>query len=624
VNEKAALPKKDETTRGIDIHEYHFKTPQKKDFRINLWDFGGQVIMYFAHQFFLTANSLYILVTDGRQENSNFKYWLHVIDLLGKDSKIIVIQNEVGNRLHRTNLNDYLSPFKNIVFTKSLNLNKDIPKIISLRRSVEKEIQKIPSIGKPLPKRWIQVREKIKAAAKENDIIDCIKYFELCKTEGIENKDKALKLSEDLHSLGVFLHFQKDPILRNSLILNNNWATGAVYSLVDNEFVKTTKKGQFTENDFNKIWNEGRFVDKNFEIIQLLKNFNIIYEIPDTRKRKYIIPQLLPEKKPEYTWDDSMNIEVFFKYEFMPKGIISSFVVRMHRYIHKQQFVWRYGVLLERENTMAEVIENELAQSINIKIRGHFPQDFMTIILEEIDKINEKFQDIKVEKHVPCNCRNCYNSNDPTFYEYSDLKDRLRVNNPNSLKIQCKNLQYDFVDVKLLMESIVILDKKKEKLTKEVDEKENITKPLKVFISYSKHDKIALERLKKTLKPLRREDKLITWDDSDLIPAEDWDDKIKRKLDQTDIIIFLLSIDLLATNYIWNVEIKKAQEKNKEIKILPVIYKDCQWKNIVFFKGKTALPTKGEPILSKNWDYEDQAWTNVETGIRSLLENLKR
>jgi len=166
VNENAELPKKDETTRGIDIHEYHFKTAQKKDFRINLWDFGGQVIMYFAHQFFLTANSLYILVTDGRQENSNFKYWLHVIDLLGKDSKIIVVQNEVGNRVHRTNLNDYVSRFKNIVFTKSLNLDKNLPRIRSLRKKVEEEINLAHTLN-IIFKAGSQVTEVM---AKENQI----------------------------------------------------------------------------------------------------------------------------------------------------------------------------------------------------------------------------------------------------------------------------------------------------------------------------------------------------------------------------------------------------------------------------------------------------------------------
>ena len=460
VDEKAALPKKDETTRGIDIHEYHFKTIQNKDFRINLWDFGGQVIMYFAHQFFLTENSLYVLVTDGRQENSNFKYWLQVIDMLGKESKVILVQNEVAGRVHKTNLEDYCSRFKNIVFTKSLNLDIDIPGIISLRKDVQRVIQKIPSIGKPLPKRWIQVREKLKSAAKKDDIIDCSRYFEICKKEDITDTTKALELSEDLHSLGVFLHFQKDPVLRNTIILNNSWATSAVYSLVDCEWIKNENKGQFTETEFGKIWTGARFNDRHFEIIQLLKNFNIIYEIPDSRIKKYIIPQLLTEKSPTYKWDETKNINLFFKYEFMPKGIISSFVVRMHRYIYKQKFVWRYGVILERENTMAEITENELDQSINIRIRGDYPQDFMTIIIEEIDKINSKFQDIKVEKNVPCNCLVCKEGINQTYYKYSDLKERLRTNTPKSLNIQCKNIGYDFIDVKSLIESIMTLDEK--------------------------------------------------------------------------------------------------------------------------------------------------------------------
>jgi Leucine-rich repeat (LRR) protein/GTPase SAR1 family protein len=615
-NEVLPLPTKDETTRGIDIHEYYFITKQNTKFRINLWDFGGQVIMYFAHQFFLTSNSLYVLVTDGRQENSNFKYWLQVVELLGKNSRVLLVQNEVGGRVHKTNLDDYVDRFKNIVFTKSLNLDRDIPKIKSLRKQIEKEIQEIPSIGKALPKRWIQVRERINEASKKNDIIDCAQYFEICKKEGIVDKEKALKLSEDLHSLGVFLHFQKDPVLKNFLILDNSWATGAVYSLVDNETIKTKNKGQFTENEFGKIWDQEKFYDKHFEIIQLLKNFNIVYEIPHTKIKKYIIPQLLPEKQPDYMWNTSENVVLFFKYDFMPKGIISNFVVRMHRYIENQQLVWRYGVVINRNETKAEVIENELEQTIYIKIKGKYPQDFMTIIVEEIDKINEKFKDIEVDKYVPCNCNKCLSSNDPSFFVYAELKDRIRVGNPNALKIPCKNLQYDFVDVRPLMESVVVMDAQIEALKREVDEKE--PKPKKIFISYSKADKVAKERIKTVLHPLAREGKINIWDDSHLIPAEDWDEDIRIQLQESDVILCLVTIDFLGTDYIWKTELELAKTNN--ITILPVIVDFCNWTEHEVLSKRSALPKKGVPIKSQEWETEAQAWTEVEKGIRRLME----
>src|SRR5664280_1655409 len=36
-------------------------------YRLNIWDFGGQEIMHSTHQFFLTKQSLYVLVLNGRE-----------------------------------------------------------------------------------------------------------------------------------------------------------------------------------------------------------------------------------------------------------------------------------------------------------------------------------------------------------------------------------------------------------------------------------------------------------------------------------------------------------------------------------------------------------------------------
>jgi GTPase SAR1 family protein len=46
--------------------------PNGKNFRVNIWDFGGQEIYHQTHQFFLTERSLYALVADTRTENTDF------------------------------------------------------------------------------------------------------------------------------------------------------------------------------------------------------------------------------------------------------------------------------------------------------------------------------------------------------------------------------------------------------------------------------------------------------------------------------------------------------------------------------------------------------------------------
>ena len=70
-NPNAEMPAPGDTTRGIEITRLDEKMPQTgESLRINVWDFGGQDIQHYAHQFFLTGNSLYALVTNERIQDS--------------------------------------------------------------------------------------------------------------------------------------------------------------------------------------------------------------------------------------------------------------------------------------------------------------------------------------------------------------------------------------------------------------------------------------------------------------------------------------------------------------------------------------------------------------------------
>ena len=70
----------------------------ERDFRVNIWDFGGQEIYHATHQFFLTRRSVYLLVTDDRKEDTDFNWWLQVEEMLSDGSPLIIVQNEKQDR----------------------------------------------------------------------------------------------------------------------------------------------------------------------------------------------------------------------------------------------------------------------------------------------------------------------------------------------------------------------------------------------------------------------------------------------------------------------------------------------------------------------------------------------
>lgn len=161
----------------------------------------------------------------------------------------------------------------------------------------------------------------------------------------------------------------------------------------------------------------------------------------------------------------------------------------------------------------------------------------------------------------------------------------------------------------------------KESSPKEEIEKKTSDKPLSVFISYSKRDIELKEELIIHLASLRRRNKATNWDDRHIIGGELWDETIKTKLKEADIILFLVSANFIATDYIGDYEIPMAEEQrqNGKTRVVPIILKPCQWTKLDFAKHQ-ALPSKGIPISS--FSDRDTAWLEVVEGIEKVINGV--
>ncbi len=223
------LPKEDETTRGISIHRHEFTLKNGRRFRLNVWDFGGQQIYHATHQFFLTHRSLYVLVDDTRKDykaasDEGFKYWLELIDVFSGHSPTLIFQNEKGGRSKQIDLAGIRQRFDNVKEVYAGNLD-NIDAAGDVRDAIEHFASHLAHIGEELPARWIKVREEIETLAAEKPYVPLEDYFDIYRKHIEFDETKALHLSRYLHDLGVFLHFQDDPLLARTVILQNEWAT---------------------------------------------------------------------------------------------------------------------------------------------------------------------------------------------------------------------------------------------------------------------------------------------------------------------------------------------------------------------------------------------------------------
>ena len=141
---------------------------------------------------------------------------------------------------------------------------------------------------------------------------------------------------------------------------------------------------------------------------------------------------------------------------------------------------------------------------------------------------------------------------------------------------------------------------------------------VKVFFSYSHEDRKMRDELEKHLIMLKRKGIISTWHDKEILAGSDFSKQIDENLLEADIILLLISIDFLASEYCYEIEMKKALERHKrgEAVVIPVILRECDWSETPFQNLK-ALPLDGKSV--ELWESKDSAFLDIEKGIKEVV-----
>lgn len=109
--------------------------------------------------------------------------------------------------------------------------------------------------------------------------------------------------------------------------------------------------------------------------------------------------------------------------------------------------------------------------------------------------------------------------------------------------------------------------------------------------------------------------------DRDILPGEDWDERIKAALHEADVVLYLVTHNSLSTDYIQQVELPLVEERCAAgaCILVPVIVDFCDWTELDFAK-RNALPEKGTPVTDGKWKNENEAWVKGVEGVRRILE----
>jgi internalin A len=598
---------KEETTHGIRITPWKIHL-REEEIRLNLWDFGGQEIMHATHQFFLTKRSLYLLVLSGREgnEDSDAEYWLKLIKSFGDESSVIVVLNkikEVPFTLNKSGLQREYSFIREFIETDC----SEPLGIMELRAAIERETDRLPDIRMPFPNSWFAIKERLPEI--QRDFLTLEEFRAECVASGIEKADDQTLLAKILHILGIALNYEDDARLNHTHVLNPRWVTDGVYSVINSPLL-AEREGRIGLKDLPQMLDPARYPQGlQCFLIDLMRKFEICLPFPETEDQ-YLIPQLLSkEEPPEVGAFESVNCLNFrYEYPVLPEGLLPQFIVRTHA-LSRETPRWRSGVILAFEGAVGIVRTSGLAVEIMVDGPILARRRLLSVIRSDFERIHLNFKGLNVMelvplaqfpgKPIPYTTLLTWERRGREIYEFEDGDDIHKVNVRellNGLDIQPTARKHDS------------------------HEGRGATMGAKkLFYCYSHKDEAFRDELETHLKLLQRQGVIETWHDRRILAGEEWKDKIDDNLNRADIILLLISADFIASDYCYDIEMKRAMERHEagEAKVIPVILRKNNWHSAPFGKLQ-ALPKDGQPI--NLWNDRDSAWADVATSIERVIK----
>ncbi|WP_298393091.1 leucine-rich repeat domain-containing protein [Flavobacterium sp.] len=637
-----------------------------------VYDFGGQDFYHGIYNAFLTINSTTILLWNN-STNSNFiscdsqgrrninydvKYWMGQRLKNEFEGEVIIVQtraDEIDNNRY-SYLNEYQINEEFYVSLKNESENQYHEKFKLKTLDYLKE-----SIDYIIDKKQIEKNKKGKISINSFNLIQYIinseethipvlkkdlqKYYNVNNEERFETELEQLELQGMICTyndkvwlkpvaLAKYFH---DKILEDKLICK-----GIVEKEVFEEKIEENVK------DF--------LLAKR--VIYLLKN-----KIGDLIKEDYIIPNYLPlssDSEMDYSlmtfgFDNPLFV---IKYkDYIPFGFINQIIIKFGN-IFDSSRLWRDQLLfkISYKNQNIKVLIKLDYTELKVRVYTHFEKNINpnykniieTYLFRKIVKSYNKFSkrfnsdgflNNNFDDYVSENT--FLSKDDINFIFYKDLKD------------------FDLSETKIRTYSFNSLGEKFNEKEIAVSKFQNFTiKNLKsmkkVFISYSNEDHYYKDLLIKNLKPLTQFQLLKPWSCEDMTSGN-WHDQIQNELKESEIVIFMMSLNFITSDYILREEVFKTFEEiknNPNKKVICVLVKNFAWQYFDKFKKLTNLTDEDfvalqdantlNELTSKQfvpydienkgtqqerrflkplnkWEYEEDAYVEI---VRNIVENL--
>lgn len=120
---------------------------------------------------------------------------------------------------------------------------------------------------------------------------------------------------------------------------------------------------------------------------------------------------------------------------------------------------------------------------------------------------------------------------------------------------------------------------------------------------------------------LKRQGVIETWHDRRITAGQDVHQTIDDHINSDEIILLLISADFLASDYCYEIEMRRAMERHQatEAIVIPIILRACDWRHAPFGK-LNATPRDGKPVTQ--WPDLDEAFLQVAKAVREAAARI--
>ena len=611
-------------TRGIVITQWPVTTG-RDTVRLHAWDFGGQEILHATHQFFLTDRSLYLIVLDGRRstEDEDADYWLKFVKNFGtspppvgktsgETSPAIVVLNKFEAQPFQVNRSALLEKYPFIrAFVETDCKPRKNEGIAGLRREIESALAAITHVGSYFPAGWFQIKERL--AEMKKPFISFADYRKLCAGLGENDAQAQERLAGFLNALGIALNYREDPQLREETVLNPRWITEGVYQIITSKSL-AERQGGLQLSDLGRILPKKAYPARMHGfLIELMRKFELCFPFhDDPAEQRYLVPELLGKEEPvakePFLPCDCLNFR--YDYRLMPEGLLPRFITRTHTMSEPTER-WRTGVVLRWEGCRALVKADKQERQVLVRVLGE-PEKrrrLLGVIRENFDQIHADVEEFKPTEWV------ALEGHPENWISYSKLETFEQYRKPEFE--EPVDLQLVTVNVNDLLAKSDVRGPEQRR-----DVREGTTRPLKVFLSYSHKNEKWRAKLEPYLNLLEREGLIKVSFDLRIVPGQEWHAEIQELLKAADLYLFLVSVDLITSDYVLTHELPIAMERHESrlAAVVPVIVEPCTWK--ASFGKFQVLPTAGRPI--SDWKPHGHGCHDVEKGLRKTIAEVRK